>query len=94
MLWFQSYLQNYRGAIFLISHDREFINAVTNRIVEVRERKLLTYTGSFEEYLEQRKQDEENLISAYGRQQKEIKVLEDFIARFRAKASTASRAQA
>jgi ATP-binding cassette subfamily F protein 3 len=94
LLWFQNYLQSYRGAIFLISHDREFINDIVTRIVEVRERGLHLYTGSFEDYLLQRKSEEENLISAYHRQQKEIKELEDFINKFRAKASTASRAQA
>jgi len=94
LLWFQNYLQAYRGAIFLISHDREFINDIVNRIVEVRNQKLNVYTGSFEDYLAQRKSEEENLVSAYHRQQKEIKELEDFINKFRAKASTASRAQA
>lgn len=94
LLWFQNYLQNYRGAIFLISHDREFINSIVSRIVEVREQKLNIYTGTFEDYLAQKKLEEENLISAYKRQQKEIEELEDFIMRFRAKASTASRAQA
>ncbi len=94
LLWFQNYLQNYRGAIFLISHDRTFINDVVNRIVEVRNHKLNLYTGTFEDYLAQRKSEEENLISAYHRQQKEIEELTDFINKFRAKASTASRAQA
>jgi ATP-binding cassette subfamily F protein 3 len=94
LLWFQNYLQNYHGAIFLISHDREFINDLVNRIVEVRDQKLNVYTGSFEDYLAQRQRDEENLVSAYHRQQKEIKELEEFINKFRAKASTASRAQA
>ena len=94
LLWFQNYLQNYLGSIFMISHDRTFINDVVNRIVEVREHKLNLYTGTFEDYLAQRKSEEENLISAYHRQQKEIKELTDFINKFRAKASTASRAQA
>jgi ATP-binding cassette subfamily F protein 3 len=93
LLWFQNYLQNYRGAIFLISHDREFINSIVDRIVEVRERKLNVYTGSFEDYLAQKKQEEENLISAYKRQQKEIDELTDYINKFRAKASTASSVQ-
>jgi len=93
LLWFQDYLQNYRGAIFLISHDREFINSVVTRIVEVRDHDLKMYTGSFEDYLEQRKREDENLISAYKRQQKEIQELEDYINRFRAKASTASSVQ-
>lgn len=55
LLWFQNYLQNYRGAIFLISHDREFINSVTERIVELDQAKLTVYTGSFEDYLAQKK---------------------------------------
>jgi ATP-binding cassette subfamily F protein 3 len=94
LLWFQNYLQSFRGAIFVISHDREFINSVVNRIVEVGSRKLTVYTGTYEDYLAQKQAAEENLIAAYHRQQKEIEELETFIARFRAKASTASRAQA
>jgi ATP-binding cassette subfamily F protein 3 len=93
LLWFQDYLQNYRGAIFLISHDREFINAIVDRIVEVRDMKLNVYTGTFEDYLAQRKREEENLLLAYKRQQKEIEELTDYINRFRAKASTASSVQ-
>jgi ATP-binding cassette, subfamily F, member 3 len=94
LLWFQSYLQSYRGALFIISHDREFINSIVDRIVEVRDGRLKVYTGTFEDYLAERQREEEALIDAYNRQQKEIAELEDFIMRFRAKASTASRAQA
>jgi len=93
LLWFQGYLQHYRGAIFLISHDREFINSIVDRIVEVRDHKLNVYSGTFEDYLAQKKQEEENLISAYKRQQKEISELTDYINKFRAKASTASSVQ-
>lgn len=92
-LWFQNHLTQYRGAIFLISHDREFINAVTSRIVEVREAKLNLYNGSFEDYLAQKKQEEANLLNAYKRQRKEIEDLEIFISRFRAKASLAASVQ-
>ncbi len=93
LLWFQEYLQNYRGALFIISHDREFINSTTDRIVELRQGKLHVYTGTFEDYLDQKKQEEERLISAYKRQQKEIKDLETYITRFRAKASLAASVQ-
>lgn len=93
LLWFQNYLQGYRGAIFLISHDREFINAIVDRIVEVRQHKLFVYTGRFEDYLAQKKREEENLVSAWKRQQKEIDELTDYINKFRAKASTASSVQ-
>lgn len=93
LLWFQNTLQSYRGAVFLISHDREFINSVVDRIVEVDQHQLKVYVGSFEDYKEQKKQQEENLVAAYKRQQKEIGDLEIYIARFRAKASTASSVQ-
>lgn len=93
LLWFQNHLQNYRGAIFLISHDREFINAITNRIVEIRDFKLKIYNGSFEQFEEQKKQEKERIIAAYKRQQKEIEDLEEYITRFRAKASLAASVQ-
>jgi len=93
LLWFQNYLQFYRGALFIISHDREFINAVTERIVEVSQARLTIYRGDFEDYLEQKQKEKENLISAHTRQQKEIKEVETFINRFRAKASLAKSVQ-
>ena len=94
LLWFQRYLQSYQGAIFLISHDRAFMNVVVDRIVEVRDHKLQVYTGTFEDFIEERKREDAARVDAYHRQQKEIEELETFIAKFRAKASTASRAQA
>ncbi|MFN0118164.1 MAG: ATP-binding cassette domain-containing protein [Elusimicrobiota bacterium] len=93
LLWFQNYLMNYRGAIFLISHDRTFINTVCDRIIELRDHNLKIYTGTFEDYLDQRKKEEEELVQAYKRQQKEIEDLELFINRFRAKASLAASVQ-
>lgn len=93
LLWFQNHLQTYRGALFLISHDREFINSVTERIVELGQAQLKIYTGSFEDYLAEKKREEEALVSAYKRQQKEIEDLEIFISRFRAKASLAASVQ-
>ncbi len=93
LLWFQNYLRTYKGALFVISHDREFINSVTERIVELREHKMFIYRGTYEDYLEQKKHEEERLISAYKRQQKEIEDLEIFISRFRAKASLAASVQ-
>ncbi|MCG3204811.1 MAG: putative ABC transporter ATP-binding protein YheS [Elusimicrobia bacterium] len=93
LLWFQNHLRSFKGALFIISHDREFINAVTERIVEVRNHQLNIYNGTFEHYLAQKKKEEEDLISAYKRQQKEIEDLEIFISRFRAKASLAASVQ-
>jgi len=91
--WFQNHLLGYPGAILAISHDREFLNTLCRGVVEIRHRKLVRYTGNFDSYLEQKKAREDQQLAAYRNQQKEIEHLEQFIARFRAKASKAAQAQ-
>ena len=91
--WFQNHLVNYPGAILTISHDREFLNLICRGIVEIRHRKLIRYQGNYDACLEQKKAREEQQLAAYRNQQKEIAHLEDFINRFRAKASKAAQAQ-
>jgi ATP-binding cassette, subfamily F, member 3 len=91
--WFQEYLRNYRGAILLISHDRAFLNRLTNNIWELRQRKLMRYRGNYDDYLTQRAAAEVQLLAAYKNQQREIEHLMDFVVRFRAKASKAAQAQ-
>ena len=93
LLWFQEYLQTYPGAILVISHDREFLNALVGGIVEIRQSKLLRYRGNYDDYLDQREANEAQLLAAYKNQQREIASLMDFANRFRAKASKASQAQ-
>ncbi|HTR40443.1 MAG TPA: ABC-F family ATP-binding cassette domain-containing protein [Pseudomonadales bacterium] len=93
LLWFQDYLQNYPGAILVISHDREFLNRLVGSIVEIRQSKLLRYRGTYDEYLEQRAAYEEQMLAAYKNQQREIGQLMEFVNRFRAKASKAAQAQ-
>lgn len=91
--WFQGFLQSYPGAILLISHDREFLNALVGSILEIRQRRLQRYRGNYDDYLVQRDAQAEQLLAAYQNQQKEIQKLQDFANRFRAKASKASQAQ-
>lgn len=91
--WFQNHLRNYRGAILAISHDREFLNAICQGILEISHRKLNRYKGNYEAYLELKAAREEQHLAAYRNQQKEIEHLQDFINRFRAKASKAAQAQ-
>jgi len=91
--WFQNHLASYPGAILAISHDREFLNAICRGILEIRHRKLVRYHGNYETYLEQKKAREEQHLAAYRNQQREIAHLQDFINRFRAKASKAAQAQ-
>jgi ATP-binding cassette, subfamily F, member 3 len=93
LVWFQEYLKNYPGAILMISHDREFLNALVGSIVEIAQSKLLRYRGNWDSYVEQKAAREEQQLSAYKNQQKEIASLQLFADRFRAKASKASQAQ-
>ncbi len=93
LLWFQGYLQNYPGAILVISHDREFLNSLVGHIVEIRMSKLIRYRGNYDDYLVQREANEAQLLAAYKNQQREIAALQEFADRFRAKASKASQAQ-
>ena len=91
--WLEEYLQNYPGAILMISHDREFLNAIVGSIVEIAQTKLLRYRGNWDSYIEQKAAREEQQLAAYKNQQKEIASLQLFADRFRAKASKASQAQ-
>jgi len=91
--WFQNYLSKYSGAILAISHDREFLNAICDGILEISNKKLNRYRGNYDEYLSQKAAREEQQLAAYKNQQREIAELQRFIDRFRAKASKASQAQ-
>jgi ATP-binding cassette subfamily F protein 3 len=93
LYWFQDYLKSYPGAILMISHDREFLNALVDSIVEIAHQKLNRYRGNWDKYVIEKVQREEIQLAAYKNQQKEIASLQEFADRFRAKASKASQAQ-
>lgn len=91
--WLEDYLNNYEGAILLVSHDRYFIDKVCNRITELDRLILTDYYGDYEAYEDQKALAEEQLLSSYERQQGEIQRIQLFIDRFRYKASKARQAQ-
>lgn len=91
--WFQNYLMAYPGAILMISHDRAFVNDLIDQIIEIRHRKVNSYRGNYDDYIEQRAARDAQHLAAYQNQQKEIQTLQQFADRFRAKASKASQAQ-
>jgi len=93
LLWFQGYLRSYPGAILLISHDREFLNQLCTHVAELRQSRLLRYTGNYDEYLEQCAATEVTLIATAKAQQREIDRLQLFVDRFRAKNTKATQAQ-
>ncbi len=93
LYWFQEHLRGYRGAILIISHDREFLNQLVDSIVEISRQRLNRYRGNYDDYVREKAAREEQQMSAYKNQQKEIAALQEFADRFRAKASKAAQAQ-
>ena len=93
LLWLQDYLAAYQGAVFVISHDRSFINTVCNAIISVQDKTLRAYYGDYEHFLSQRQSEKDKLVSLWKQQQDDIAEMKDFIFRNRARVSTASRVQ-
>lgn len=91
--WLETYLQTYEGAYIIVSHDRRFLNASVNKIVEVFNRDLNLYPGNYDFYEEEKELRNEIQSNAYENQQKHIKQTERFIERFKAKATKAKQAQ-
>ncbi|MFZ9045763.1 MAG: ABC-F family ATP-binding cassette domain-containing protein [Cyclobacteriaceae bacterium] len=91
--WLETYLQTYEGAYIIVSHDRRFLNASVNKIVEVFNRDLHLYPGNYDFYEEEKELRNEIQSNAYENQQKQIRQTERFIERFKAKATKAKQAQ-
>lgn len=91
--WLENFLSTCNGAVILVSHDRAFIDAVTTRTIEISLGKIYDYKVSYSKYVELRKERREQQIRAYENQQKVIAETEDFIERFRYKATKAVQVQ-
>ncbi|MEQ8625707.1 MAG: ABC-F family ATP-binding cassette domain-containing protein [Vicingaceae bacterium] len=91
--WLEEFLNTYPGAVVLISHDRAFLDNLTSRTVEISLGKIYDYNAPYTKYLDLRKERREQEIAAYNNQQKQIKDTEEFIERFRAKATKAVQVQ-
>jgi len=93
LIWLEKFLHDYEGTLLMTSHDREFINRVISKVIEIDSGSLTTYTGDYEFYEQQRAQNEKQQQAQFERQQamlaKEIK----FIERFKARASHAAQVQ-
>lgn len=91
--WLEVWLKNFKGAILLTTHDREFINNIAKKIIEVGNTTITTYPGNYEFYLKERDIRRKQLEAAHGRQQDMLAKEEEFIARFAARASHAAQVQ-
>jgi ATPase subunit of ABC transporter with duplicated ATPase domains len=93
LIWLEHFLQGYEGALLMTSHDREFMNRIVNKVLEIDGGALTAYSGNYEFYEQQRAQNEKQQQAQFERQQamlaKEIK----FIERFKARASHAAQVQ-
>ncbi len=91
--WLENFLTTHSNAVMLVSHDRAFLDAVTNRTIEIVLGDAHDYKVNYSKYVELRKERREQQIRAYENQQKQIKDTEEFIDRFRYKASKANQVQ-
>lgn len=91
--WLENFLKASAGAVVLVSHDRAFINNVTNRTIEISCGHIYDYKVAYDEFVVLRKERREQQMRAYENQQKQIQDTEDFIERFRYKATKAVQVQ-
>ena len=94
ILWLEEWLHTeFKGALLMTCHDREFMNRIVSRIIEVANGCTTTYSGNFDFYLQEREIRRQQLQASYRRQQEMLAKEEEFIARFAARASHASQVQ-
>ena len=93
ILWLETWLREYPGTLLLIAHDREFLDRVANRVVNLEHGMAHAYRGNYSAFEEQRAAELAEQAALFARQQREIKHMESFVERFRAKASKARQAQ-
>ena len=93
LVWLEAWLKKYEGTMVVISHDREFLDAVTNVTLHIDMGKLVRYGGNYSKFEDMRAEQMELQQNAFAKQQDKIAHLQKFIARFKAKASKAKQAQ-
>ncbi len=92
-LWLEQWLQRYPGTLLIISHDRDFLDSVVKRIVNVEQQKLFDYQGNYSSFERQKAERLAQQQSAFEKQQTRVAEIESFVRRFRAKATKAKQAQ-
>ncbi|WP_317932580.1 ATP-binding cassette domain-containing protein [Halioxenophilus sp. WMMB6] len=92
-LWLEQWLQSYRGTLLIISHDRDFLDNVVQEIVNFENSQLFLYSGNYSSYERQKAERLAQQQQAFEKQQQRISEIDNFVRRFRAKASKAKQAQ-
>ncbi len=93
ILWLEEWLKKFKGAILMTGHDRDFMNNIVSKIIEVSPQGVLTYSGNYDFYEKEKEIRRKQNKAEFDRQQANLKKEEDFIARFKARASHAAQVQ-
>ncbi len=93
IVWLEQWLKDYKGAVLMTSHDRDFMNGIVNRIIEVANKQITTYTGDYDYYEKEKEIRKVQQIAQYESQQAMLQKEEEFIAKFAARASHAAQVQ-
>lgn len=93
LAWLENYLQNYRGSLLIVSHDRYFLDKIVTEVYDLSRQKMTHYKGNYTRYLVLKEEQLNQDWKAFEKQQTEINKLEDFVARNLVRASTTKRAQ-
>lgn len=93
IVWLEEWLLNFKGSLVMTSHDRDFMNRLVTRIVEIANKSITTYSGNYDFYEREREIRREQLLAAHQKQQDMLAKEEEFIARFAARASHAAQVQ-
>ncbi|WP_226671310.1 ATP-binding cassette domain-containing protein [Metabacillus litoralis] len=93
LTWLEQYLQNYPGAILIVSHDRYFLDKIVSQVYEISRHTSMKFTGNYSSYLKHKAENYEKEMKSYDKQQGEVAKLKDFISRNLARASTTKLAQ-
>lgn len=93
ILWLEEWLRNFKGAIFMTTHDRDFMNNVCNKIIDISHKTVTTFSGNYDFYLQEKEIRFEQLKAQAARQQEMLAKEEEFIAKFKARASHAAQVQ-
>lgn len=93
IVWLEEWLKSFKGAVLMTSHDRDFMNGIVNRIIEVANKTITTYTGDYDYYEKEKEIRKEQQIAQYESQQAMLQKEEEFIAKFAARASHAAQVQ-
>lgn len=93
IVWLEEWLTHFEGALLMTSHDRDFMNRLVNKIVEVANKSITVYTGNYDFYERERAVRKDQLVAAAKRQEDMLAKEEEFIARFAARASHAAQVQ-